>query len=464
MAEHAPAQQTQRPLADIADYALQLARRAGAQAADVVVERAREFEVKVADGRIVTLTQATRLELGLRAFVDGRRGFCAATDLTDAGLERGIATAVAMARVTGEDSYHGLTAPVHAPPAEAAARAEVELDVYDPAVEAWSEADKLRFAYDVEAAARTEHDAVRTFRDSGVGTEVAEQVFAASDGRSHAHRQTGVSAWCTPVARRGEELQTDFWYDSRCHLADLASAGDIGRTAASRAARMLGARPIPTQKVPVVFEAPAAAGLLGSMLGALDGDLVHRRASFLAPYLDAQLASTLLHLTDEPHLPRGLGSRLMDGEGLWTAPRALLDGGRLATFLYDGYSARRAGTAPTASARRSAGGLPGAGVFNAVVRPGTQSLQALLAEMPRALLVTRGLGRGLNPVSGEYSRGVGGLWVERGEIVHPVQEVTVAGAFADMLAHIDGVACDAICRGSVTSPAIRVAEMAVGGS
>lgn len=454
----------ERPLAEIADQALQLARRAGAQAADVMVERAREFEVKVAEGRIVTLTQATRLELGLRAFVDGRRVFCAATDLTDAGLERGIATAVAMARVTGEDPHHGLTAPAQAPSAEAAARAELELDGYDPAVETWSEADKLRFAHEIEAAARHAQGAVRTFRDSGVGTEVAQQIFAASDGRSHAHRQTGVSAWCTPVARRGEELQADFWYDSKCHLGDLASAENIGATAASRATRMLGARPVPTQKVPVIFEAPAAAGLLGSMLGALDGDLVHRRASFLASYLDAQLASTLLHLTDEPHLPRGLGSRLVDGEGLWTSPRALLDGGRLATFLYDGYSARRAGTAPTASARRSAGGLPGAGVFNAVVRPGTQSLQALLAETPRALLVTRGLGRGLNTVSGEYSRGVSGLWVEHGEVVHPVQEVTIAGAFAAMLAHIDGVANDSTCRGSVTSPALRVAEMAVGGS
>lgn len=454
----------QTTLAQIADHALQLARRAGAQSADVLVERAREFEVKVADGRIVTLTQATRVELGLRAFVNGRRGFCAATDLTPEGLERGIATAVAMAKITGEDPHHGLTAPVGSPTPGAQVRAQAELDTFDPAVEAWSEADKLRFAHDVEAAARSAHAEVQTFRDSGVSTEVAEQYFAASDGRSHAHRQTGAAAWCTPVARRGNELQTDFWYDSQCHLSELASAESIGAAAAARAGRMLGARAVATQKVPVIFEAAAAAGLLGSMLAALDGDLVHRRASFLAPYLDRQLASTLLHLTDEPHLPRGLRSRLMDGEGLWTSPRALLDCGRLATFLYDGYSARRASATPTASAQRSAGGLPGAGVFNAVVRPGNTPLAKLLAETPRALLVTRGLGRGLNPVSGEYSRGVSGLWLEHGEVVHPVQEVTVAGEFAAMLAAIDGVADDAVCRGAVTSPTLRVAEMAVGGS
>lgn len=449
----------QAHLEDLAQQALELARAHGAEHADVVVERAQDFEAKVADGKIVTLTQATRLGLGLRAFVGGRLGFCAATDLTPAGLKRGVATAIAMAKTTAHDACHGL-----AESDAAKAAAALNLQLYDDAVVALSGQAKVDMAFAIEAAARAENPLVKKFRDSGVSTEVLHEVYASSRGVMAHHRSTNVSSWCTPVAQRGDELQTEFWYDTACHLQDLQDGEALGAMAARRAARMLGARRLKTQEVAVVFEAPAAAALLGSMLSALDGDMVHRRASFLADSLHTQVASPQLSVRDDPHLRRASGSRLLDGEGLATAPRDLIKDGRLQTFLYDGYSARRAKVAPTASAQRSAGGLPHAGPFNVVVQAGTHSDAAMLGDVPRALLVTRGLGRGLNTVSGEYSRGVSGLWLEHGEVVHPVQEVTIAGDFLQMLGDVDAVGSNVLRRGNVAAPMLRVGRMAVSGA
>jgi PmbA protein len=304
---------------------------------------------------------------------------------------------------------------------------------------------------------------VRKFRDSGVSTSAADSVLVTSTGAVRYSRGTDISIWCTPVAEADGQLQTDFWYDSQTHLEDLESVESVGTTAARRAARMLGAKPIKTQEVPVIFEAPMAAGLLGGMLGALDGDMVYKKASFLADKLGQPIAVPGITLVDDPLLRRGAASTPFDGEGLPTSRKNLVDKGVLTTFLYDSYTARKAGVKPTANARRGYSSMPHAGVFNFYAEKGPDDPEAILRSAPRALLVTRGLGHGLNTVSGEYSRGANGLWLENGEVVHAVQEITIAADYLTMLKNIDRIGNDLRIRGSSGAPTLRIASMTVSG-
>ena len=229
-------------LQDVAQQVITLARKAGAEAADVLIEQASDAEVKVADGQVLTATEATRRGLGLRVFVGGRLGFCAATDWTPEALAQGVHSAVAMAKITAPDACHGLTRTDDAP-------AAIDLAAFDLQVAELPFADKLAIAHRIEAAARAADGRVRRFRDSGLSSEVTHEVFAASDGRCFGRAHTSVGAWCTPVAEADGELQTDFWYDGQTHLAALASPEAIGAEAARRAARMLGARSVASQTV-----------------------------------------------------------------------------------------------------------------------------------------------------------------------------------------------------------------------
>ncbi|RYF09471.1 MAG: TldD/PmbA family protein [Deltaproteobacteria bacterium] len=296
-----------------------------------------------------------------------------------------------------------------------------------------------------------------------MATSVSEQVLLTSTGGQHDLTGTDISLWCTPVAEADGQLQTEFWYDAQTHLEDLDPVEHVGHTAGHRAARMLGARPVATQVVPVIFEPQMAAGLLSGMLGALNGDMVTKKASFLRDKLGQRIAAAGLSVIDDPLLRRGSASTHFDGEGLPTSRKRLVDRGHLKTFLYDTYAARKAGVAPTANARRTFDSMPHAGAFNLSVEAGPDDPEEILRSAPRALVLTRGLGAGLNTVSGEYSRGANGLWVEQGEVVHPVQEVTVAGDFLAMLASIDRIGRDVVRRGSVAAPTLRVAEMTVSG-
>ena len=444
-------------LEEIAERAVRAAQRRGAQAADAMLSRATEFEVKVADGAILTLTQATARRLGLRAFVDGSVGLASGADLSPTGLEALAERAVAAARAAAADPHNGLL-PL------SASRLRAPAELFDPAVSALTVDTKIDWAHRIEAAARSADRRVRHFRASGVGTTLLTTVLCTSDGALRSLRRTGVSAWSTPVASADGEQQTESWYDAQCHLADLESPETIGRMAAARAVRMLGARPVPTQTVPVLFEPAMAAGLMGALMAALDGDAVRKRASFLHDRLGQQIASPTLTLIDDPHLPRGLASTPFDGEGMPTQRRALIDAGILTTFLYDGYTARRAGVAASGHAQRSSGSLPQAGPSNLSLAPGKTPAATMARHLPRAFLLTRGLGRGLNTISGEYSRGANGLWLEHGEVVQPVQAVTIAGDFARMLNSIDAVGDDPRRCGSLEAPTLRVAEMTVSGS
>lgn len=446
-------------LLSVASEILDRARHYGASSADVVASRSTDFEVKVADGAIVNLTQAVAKGLGLRVFVDNRLGFSTASDFSRASLEHAAERAVQMARVSAEDPHNGL-------PEIDLGRFDVpdSLELYDPAVVELATDVKIAWAHELEAAARRVDARVCKFRDSGVSSGESHTVLVNSAGASRTGRFTGISTWCNPIAQQGDELQTEAWYDSRTHLEDLESLQTIGATAAKRAVRMLGAKPVTTRRAALILEPDMAMGFLGGMIDAIDGDRVHKRASFLADKLGETIAVDGLTLVDDPLRPRGSGSSSFDSEGLSTYRKKLIDRGRLELFLYDSYTARKVGAQPTASGHRGYASPPSAGTFNLVVENGDTPHDEIWSGVDCALVMTRGLGRGLNTVSGEYSRGANGLWIEKGEVVHPVQEVTVAGDYLEMLRSVDAIGDDLKFRGSSGSPTLRIADVTISGA
>lgn len=447
-----------RQLESIAAQALELAKKFGANTSDVMISRSTDFEVKVADGLIVSLSQADTKGLGLRVFVEGRMGFCTTSDFRADSLTNLAQRAVALARETAADPFNGI--------AETEAGrldANAVLDLFDPKITEMSAEQKIAWAHEMEAAARQVDPRVCKFSDSGIATGIGETLLATSFGALRNARSTGISAWCNPIAEQNGELQTEFWYDAQTHLDDLENIATIGRIAGQRAARMLGAKPVKTQRVPVIFEGPMAAGLLGGMLEALDGDMIYKKASFLADKLGTPIAVPGLSLIDDPLLARGFSSSPFDGEGLKTYKKALVEQGVLKSYMYDSYTARKAGVAPTANGQRTYKSLPHVGCFNFYVENGTDDPNEIIRDVKQGLYFTRGLGRGVNAVSGEYSRGANGIWIENGEFAYPVQEITIAGDFLSMLKNIDRIGNDRRMRGSSGAPTLRIAEMTVSG-
>jgi PmbA protein len=238
----------------------------------------------------------------------------------------------------------------------------------------------------------------------------------------------------------------------------------VGRRAADRALRRLGARRVATCEVPVIFDALTAPSLLQQLAGCLSGYAIYRRASFLVERLGEPIASPLVTAIDDGRLPGGLGSRPFDGEGLPTRRTPLVSRGRLSSWLLDSYSARKLSLASTGNAARSAGSAPGVAPTNLWIEPGERTLEAIIADTPRGLLVTELIGMGFNPVTGDYSRGAAGLWIEGGEIAFPVEEITIAGNLADMLRDVDAVGSELLWLSRVASPPLRVARMTVAGA
>lgn len=442
-----------------AEQLLEYLRPLGVDEADVVASRGNEFEVKVSCGNVETLTQATSKQLGVRVVVNKRQSFCTSSDFSDSNLKDLAHRAVEMAKHLEPDPHHGI--------------AEVEpgrvdlgeaFESFDPKILEIPSATKIEWAHQMEQAARQVSPKIDKFGDSGISTGDSHSILMTSNGVIRTASGTGIAAWCNPIAEDNGELQTEFWYDSKTHLEDLDTIDTIGTRAGERSLRMLGARPLKTQSLPIIFEPPMGLGFFGGIIGAIDGDLVYKKASFLNDKLGTAIASSQITLVDDPFVKRGAASSLFDGEGIAASKKNLIDAGVLTTYLYDSYTARKAGTKSTGNGQRGAGSLPHIGTFNVYIEGGTTPEASLLKDCPRALLITRGLGRGVNAVTGEYSRGVNGLLLEYGEVIQPVQEVTIAGDMIDMMKGVDAVGDKIHFRGSSGAPYIRINDIMVSGT
>jgi PmbA protein len=360
-----------------------------------------------------------------------------------------------MARATSADELAALP-----DPGELATSA-AELDLYDPAIESLSAERKIELAMRAESAAREASDKIVNSEGSSFSSTVGLVVLANSAGFAGSYRASVCSLASTPVASNGDRMQRDYWYDIRRKLCELESPEQIGRRAAHRTIRKLGARPVATQKVPVVFEANVASELLSSLFQAVSGEAVSRKASFLVGQLNERVASEKLTIIDDGTMRGRIGSRPFDGEGLESRRTAVIRNGVLENYLMNTYTARKLKLKSTANAVPSVGGPPGIGPTNFFIEPGPHHPEEIIRAVPRGFYITELVGFGVNIVTGDYSRSAAGLWIENGQLTFPVQGVTVAGNLKDMLRRIEMIGNDLDFRGQLASPTLLIAEMTV---
>jgi PmbA protein len=442
---------------DLAVDLVAKARAAGADAADVLVAEGTDFSVTVRKGEVEKLTEAGSKALGMRVFVGRRTATSYTSDFSPGALASLVSETVSMARATGEDPAAGL--PDATPPPE-----DLDLRLHDPSPAALPTDDRIALARRAEAEALAASPEIVNSDGGHYGSGEDVLVLANSLGFVGSYRTSSVSLSMVPVGARDGQMERDYWYTSGRGLGDLLSPEEVGRIAAERTLRRLGARKVPTAEVPVVFDPETAADLLGHLFSAVSGYAVFRGATFLKDRLGETVASPLVTMVDDGRRAGGLGSRPFDGEGLPTRRNVPVERGVLRHYLCDSYSARKIGATPTGCARRGVGGGPSVGASNLYLEAGPTPPDEIVGSVDRGLYVTDLIGFGVNLVTGDFSQGAAGHWIEKGRFAHPVHEVTIAGNLKEMLKDVDAVGSDLVFRGSVAAPTLRVRRMTVSGS
>lgn len=445
-------------LADLAQDLVARGLAAGARAADAVVAEGDGLTAGVRLGEVEKVLRARQRRAGLRVFVGDATAIVSTADLSADGLAAVARDAVALARATAPDRFGGL------PEAEDLAAEPPALELHDPAVETVTPEQALGWAREAEAAALGAGPEIGNSEGAEFGADAGQVAYASSVGFAGAYAGSHASLAVVPVASRDGLMQRDHWYTAHRTLAGLDPPAAVGREAARRALRRLGARRPPTCECPVVFDPETAATLLRHLAGAISGSALYRRMSFLVDRLGEPIAAPLVTVVDDPLRPAGPASRPFDGEGVRQARRTIVERGVLASYLLDTYSARRLGLHTTGHAARSLGDAPTAGPTNFFLEPGSHSPEAIVASVPNGLYVTELIGFGVNPVTGDYSRGAAGLWIERGELAYPVEEFTIAGNLRDMLRNVEMVGNDLAFRTAIASPTLKLARMTVAGT
>jgi len=434
------------------------AKAAGATGVDLLIVEDESFSVQVRMRGVETVKNSQGKRLGLRVCLDRRSATTSTSDFSPESVSQLLDEAMAMAAATAEDPCGGLPEP------EALAADLPELDLWDGEAGALPVPDRIGLATVAEAAALDADPRIKNSEGAEFGNDEARVLLANSHGFYGEYRRASVGLSVTPVASQDGQMQRDSWYTVSRRLRELQGAEAVGREAARRALRRLGGRKVSTQRVPVVFDPDIAAGLLRSLCGAVSGSAIYRDASFLAGKLGEQIASPLLTVVDDGRMPGGLGSRPFDGEGVPTRRTVVIREGKLSSYLLDTYTGRKLGMASTGNASRALSQPPSVGPTNLSILPGPHPPEEIIRSVPRGLYVTELIGFGVNLVTGDYSRGAVGLWIENGELAYPVDEITIAGNLKEMLRQIEMIGSDLEWRGTVASPTLKIAEMTVAGS
>ncbi|MDP9938153.1 metalloprotease PmbA [Ectopseudomonas alcaliphila] len=423
------------------------ARRQGASACEVAVSAGQGLSTTVRQGEVETVEFNRDQGFGITLYVGQRKGSASTSATGIEAIRETVAAALAIAKHTSEDECAGL--------ADAAlmARELPELDLYHP----WSITPEqaVEQALACEAAAFAADQRIKNADGTSLNTHQGCRVYGNSHGFVGGYASTRHSLSCVMIAEGEGQMQRDYWYDVNRQGELLADAAGIGQRAAERAVSRLGARPVPTCEVPVLFAAELAGGLFSHLLAAISGGNLYRQSSFLEGALGQRLFPEWLTLDERPHLPRALGSATFDGDGLATYAKPFVEKGELVSYVLGTYSGRKLGLPSTANS---------GGVHNLFVTHGDEDQQALIRRMGRGLLVTELMGQGLNLVTGDYSRGAAGFWVENGEIQFPVQEVTIAGNLRDMFRQVVAVGRDLERRGNICTGSVLIEKMTVAGS
>ncbi len=438
---------------EMVDDTLRIARELGASDAGVEVSEGTGLSVSVRLGQLENVERNRDKSLGVTVYLGRRRGNASTSDFSPAAIRRTVQAAYDIARFTAEDPAAGLPdADDLATPDEASR----DLDLFHPwAVDAAAAAEIARRC---EAAALGVDRRIANSEGAGVSAQQSHFQAGNSRGFRGGYASSRHYLSVSPIAGRGRDMQRDAWYSSMRDPSELAAPEAVGRYAAERALARLKSRRVPTGEVPVLFEAPVASGLVGSFVGAVSGGALYRKASFLVDSLGQAVLADHLDLREDPHVPKGKGSAPFDDEGVHTRPRTVVDGGVVQGYFLSSYSARKLGMRTTGHA----GGAQNLVLTSRLTRPG-DDLDAMLRRLDRGLFVTELMGQGVNAVTGDYSRGAAGFWVEGGRIAFPVHEVTIAGNLKQMLRDIAAVGADAYTQGSRTTGSLLVSRMKLAG-
>jgi PmbA protein len=448
-------------LEQIAVDVVERAIRAGATAADVTVREADDFSTSLRLGKIESLKEAASKALGLRIFLGTRSASSYSSDFSAGALDRLIQRTLAMARATSEDPASGL------PERELVGTHKGDLKLYSADIAELPTDDRIRMARRAEEAAFGADPRIKNSEGASFEATVGTKAYANSLGFRGSYRSSFCAVAVAPIAQNGapdNAMQRDYWYSVGRGVSTLENPEAVGRKAAERAVRKLGARKVPTCRVPVVFDPETARSLLGHVFEAVRGDSIYRSASFLVGKVGQRVASDAVTITDDGLLVGGFGSRPFDDEGIASSLTPVIEKGILKSYLLNCYAARKLNMRTTGNAARGIAGPPGVGPKNLYLAAGTRTPQEILRSVKSGFYVTELIGFGVNVVTGDYSRGASGMWIENGELTFPVEEVTIAGNLAEMLEHIEMIGSDLEFRSALAVPTLLVEGLTVAGT
>jgi PmbA protein len=422
------------------------AKRQGATAAEAGLSLQDGLSVTARLGEVETIEHDCSQNLGVTVYFGQCKGSASSTDLSPASIKETVSAACSIARYTSADEYAGL------PEKDLLATEFPDLDLYHP----WgiSADDAIALAIECENAARFYDAEISNSEGATVNSHQGISVFGNSLDFLQGRLSTRHSLSCSVLGQRGDSMQRDYWYSVARNAQCLEPALEVGKKAAERTLQRLGAQSLTTRQCPVLYSAEMAASLLGSLIGAISGGNLYRKSSFLLNALDSQIFPEFIHVYEQPHLLGALGSSIYDSEGVATQARDIVRDGILQGYVLSTYSARKLGLRSTGNA---------GGVHNLTITPSDFDFEALLRQMNTGLLVTELMGQGVNMVTGDYSRGAAGFWVENGVIQYPVEEITIAGNLKTMFKNIVAIGNDVDYRGNVRTGSILVEQMSIAG-
>lgn len=435
-----------KKVSEAARFAVDVAKKLGATSADAAASVDAGLSVNVRKGEVETLEYHQGQSFSVTVFSGQRKGSASSTDISEQAIEEAVAAAMGIARHTSEDPCAGL------PPEDRMATYFPELDLYHP----WElkAEEAIEMAKSCEAAAFEFDPRIKNSDGAGVDTFAGTSALANSHGFVGIKRGTRHSVSCTMIAEDDNGMERDYWYTTSRVPDQLDDVTEVGRKASERTVRRLSARQLKTCQAPVIYSADLARGLIGHLIGGISGGALYRKATFLLDSLDKQIFPDFVRISEDPGVPRGFGSRAFDGEGVQTVQREIIDAGVLKGFVLSQYSANKLGLQTTGNS---------GGTHNLTIETGDLDLDGMVQEMGTGLLVTELMGQSLNMVTGDYSRGAAGFWVENGEIQFPVEEITVAGNLSDMYKNLRAVGNDVDRRGTVATGSWLIDNMTIAG-
>lgn len=442
---------------EFASEVVRFALEKGASDADVIIREGDEFSVGVRLNEVETIKQTTAKKLGVRVFIGKKSSTASTANLSRRSIKKLISDTIALTKITSEDELNGL------PDQAEYVGDSIDLGLYHSDIEDLTTESRIALAKEVEKAAREFDPRITNSEGAEFANSASRAIYANSRGFAGEYRGSVVSLSVVPVASQNGTMQRDYWFSVKRSFKRLDSPQTVGRKAAERVLRRLGARKIKTQTVPVVFDQQMATSLLAHLCEAATGSAIYRKSSFLVDKLGRKIASDTVHIEDDGRIPGGFGSRPFDGEGLPTRKTVVVEGGYLRSYLLDTYSAKKLGLKSTANASRGVSGPPTVGPNNFYLKAGGSTPEEIVRSVKSGLYLTETIGFGINLVNGDFSQGAVGIWIENGELAFPVEEITVAGNLAEMLQGIEMVGNDLEFRGGVAAPTIKISQMVVSG-